>query len=306
MGRLAEAADDARRSLAVARAIGYRTGEINALGDLSFAAVASDDLAGAVQFARQAAQITSGVPGESVRWCSYVLTEALTAAGDMDAADDVCAVALARSRDTGDVAIQLSLLPHMVMVDLHMGRVRDAAAHMREGLQIAVRTGAWGALLDCLDCCGSLCAATGRQAEAVTVWAALAALSRQGGWADPPAWARRREESWRAVRQALRADQICAAEDRGGAMSMATAAEYALMVGAPSSPQAPPTGLPKLSAREQELVRLVARGSSDAQIAAQLYISVHTVGSHLDRIRDKTGCRRRADLTRLALSTGLV
>jgi predicted ATPase len=30
------------------------------------------------------------------------------------------------------------------------------------------------------------------------------------------------------------------------------------------------------------------------------------VGSHLDRIRGKTGCRRRADLTRLALSAGLV
>jgi DNA-binding CsgD family transcriptional regulator len=29
-------------------------------------------------------------------------------------------------------------------------------------------------------------------------------------------------------------------------------------------------------------------------------------GSHLDRIRDKTGCRRRADLTRLALSARLV
>jgi len=45
---------------------------------------------------------------------------------------------------------------------------------------------------------------------------------------------------------------------------------------------------------------------ANAQIAAELYISVRTVGSHLDRIRDKTGCRRRADLTRLALSTGLV
>ena len=44
----------------------------------------------------------------------------------------------------------------------------------------------------------------------------------------------------------------------------------------------------------------------DAQIAAELYISVRTVSSHLDRIRDKTGCRRRADLTRLALSDGLV
>jgi DNA-binding CsgD family transcriptional regulator len=42
------------------------------------------------------------------------------------------------------------------------------------------------------------------------------------------------------------------------------------------------------------------------QIAGLLYISVRTVGSHLDRIRDKTGCRRRADLTRFALQAGLV
>ena len=67
--------------------------------------------------------------------------------------------------------------------------------------------------------------------------------------------------------------------------------------------QAPP-GRETLSAREQELVALVAQGRTDAQIAAQLYISVRTVRSHLDRIRDKTGCRRRADLTRLALSAG--
>ena len=65
-------------------------------------------------------------------------------------------------------------------------------------------------------------------------------------------------------------------------------------------------GLPQLSARERELVTLVARGRTDAQIAGQLYISVRTVRSHLDRIRDKTGCRRRADLTRLALQAGLV
>ena len=62
----------------------------------------------------------------------------------------------------------------------------------------------------------------------------------------------------------------------------------------------------QLSAREGELVTLVAQGRTDAQIAGQLYISVRTVRSHLDRIRDKTGCRRRADLTRLALQAGLV
>jgi DNA-binding NarL/FixJ family response regulator len=89
-------------------------------------------------------------------------------------------------------------------------------------------------------------------------------------------------------------------------MSLATAAEYALML--TTSPAPPPAapGPEALSSRERELVTLVARGRTDAQIAAQLHITVRTVSSHLDRIRDKTGCRRRADLTRLALSTGLV
>jgi hypothetical protein len=48
------------------------------------------------------------------------------------------------------------------------------------------------------------------------------------------------------------------------------------------------------------------RGPTSAQIAAELFISVRTAGSHLDRIRHKTGCRRRADPTRLALTAGPV
>ena len=60
-----------------------------------------------------------------------------------------------------------------------------------------------------------------------------------------------------------------------------------------------------LSQREQELLSLVAGGLTDAEIvAAKLHISVNTVRSHLERIREKTGSRRRADLTRLALRVG--
>jgi DNA-binding CsgD family transcriptional regulator len=89
-------------------------------------------------------------------------------------------------------------------------------------------------------------------------------------------------------------------------MSLETAAEYVLMLTDPGPQQATAQGPGTLSARERELVTLVAQGRTDAQIAAQLYISIRTVRSHLDRIRDKTGCRRRADLTRLALSAELV
>ena len=140
------------------------------------------------------------------------------------------------------------------------------------------------------------------------MWAAFAALMRQEGYPEPAPYARRRQEPLRKARQALGPARARAAEERGAAMSLATAAEYALLLTAPG-PQPPTAAAPgpgQLSARERELVTLVAQGRTDAQIAAQLYISVRTVGSHLDRIRDKTGCRRRADLTRLALTAGLV
>ncbi len=75
---------------------------------------------------------------------------------------------------------------------------------------------------------------------------------------------------------------------------------------APSPETSVAAGFNALSARERELLILVARGRTDAQIAAELCISPRTVNSHLDRIRDKTGCRRRADLTRLALQAGLL
>jgi len=87
-------------------------------------------------------------------------------------------------------------------------------------------------------------------------------------------------------------------------MSLQAVTEFALLLADAPVPATPPV-LTQLSAREQELVSLVAKGRTDAQIASQLFISISTVRSHLDRIRDKTSCRRRADLTRLALQAGL-
>ncbi len=61
-----------------------------------------------------------------------------------------------------------------------------------------------------------------------------------------------------------------------------------------------------LSEREKQVLRLVAQGERDTDIAEELFISVRTVRSHLDRIRDKTGRRRRADLARLAVEQGIL
>jgi DNA-binding CsgD family transcriptional regulator len=231
----------------------------------------------------------------------------LADAGDLAEAERAGAAGLARARDAGDLWNQAVLLPRVVELDLRAGRTGDAAAHLREGLHLAVRAGSWYELLAGLSQCGNLCAATGRAAEALTLWAACAAAGRPGQLTEPPWFVPRWEQQPHEARLALGPGRARAAEDRGAAMSITTAAEYALMLTDPGPPQ--PAAAPepvKLSARERELVTLVAQGRTNAQIAAQLYISVRTVGSHLDRIRDKTGCRRRVDLTRLALSAGLV
>ena len=90
-------------------------------------------------------------------------------------------------------------------------------------------------------------------------------------------------------------------------MPVSAAIELAIMATS-TAQEKPPEPAPRklLSPRERELVTLVALGHTNTEIAARLYISVRTVASHLDRIRDKTGCRRRADLTRLAVDGGLV
>ena len=71
-------------------------------------------------------------------------------------------------------------------------------------------------------------------------------------------------------------------------------------------PPAPSPSTAGLTHRETEVLARLAAGATDAEIAASLVISVRTVSSHLDRIREKTGRRRRPDLTRLAYEAGLV
>jgi predicted ATPase/DNA-binding CsgD family transcriptional regulator len=311
MGRIAEAAGDARRSLALVRDGAHPVAEALALAVLSLVACVGGDRVGAVQLATQAERVAGGLGGPVARVCDHILATVLIEVGDLAAAERTCAAGLAGARDAGDLWSLGNLLEKTVVLDLISERYADAALHLREALQTALRAGVHRKVIEDLDCCGYLCAWTGRTAEAVTIWAAVVALGRAGFSTPsnpelPEGWFQR-QEPLRKARKALGEAQTQAAEERGKAMSLATATEYVLLL-TTADPQPPvaASGLEALSPRERELVTLVAQGHTDAQIAGQLYISVRTVSSHLDRIRNKTGCRRRADLTRLALSAGLV
>jgi DNA-binding NarL/FixJ family response regulator len=63
--------------------------------------------------------------------------------------------------------------------------------------------------------------------------------------------------------------------------------------------------LPRLTVREQEVVRLVARGMSNKSIAQQLGISPRTVEGHLNHVFDKLGTNSRTELVHYALASSL-
>jgi DNA-binding NarL/FixJ family response regulator len=74
----------------------------------------------------------------------------------------------------------------------------------------------------------------------------------------------------------------------------------------PASRHAYGPGLDSLTDREKEVLALVARGLSNREIAAQLFISVATTKTHIGRLLTKLDSRDRAQLVVLAFESGFV
>jgi DNA-binding CsgD family transcriptional regulator len=311
---LPEAFEDGRRALALAGDLGDPTGEAYALYWLGTAAGYLGDLRDAETWLRQAQRIDqAAIPGWIGRHNAIILGRTLGYVGEASEAHRYLAEALDAARQAGALYDQGDGLLSMAQLDFDSGRLDASRAHLSEVVELFGRTGANVLLMNCLELCVDLCAATGRWREAVTVRAASAAV-RQGTWIQDDSQAHGSaaddEEEKRELdkaREMLEPAVVRAAEQRGAAMIPAVAAEYVLLLVSeePARPAAEPV-LPHLRADERELVRLVALGRTNAQIAAQFAVSVRTVSSRLDRIRAKTGSQRRADLTRLALRANLV
>jgi DNA-binding NarL/FixJ family response regulator len=195
----------------------------------------------------------------------------------------------------GDEAVELAhrLSPAVVLMDLRMPNVDGVAATRQLAAELpAVKVVVLTTFADDTSIMGALEAG------------ALGFLTKDAG-REQIALAVRSAAAGQAVLDPLvQASLLRAASPAGAGAGVGTAGASAES-SAPASPA--PEALPDdLTPREADVLRAIAAGRSNAEIATELFISEVTVKSHINHLFAKIHARSRAEAVRYAYDRGLV
>ena len=184
------------------------------------------------------------------------------------------------------------------------GDHRAARGRLEEATAIVSEHGdRWFLGVYCLPALATAHRVEGRPEEAVLLLGAAEALREAIGAPISPWLADDHEGTVAATRVLLDAERFAAAWSRGRGMTPEEALAVVRDGGAGGAGAG--HGGAGLTVREAEILRLVARGMTDAEVAHELVVSRRTVHAHLRSIYRKLDVRTRAAATRYALEHGL-
>jgi ATP/maltotriose-dependent transcriptional regulator MalT len=222
---------------------------------------------------------------------------------------------VALSREIGYRYYTAESLSLLGRVTASQGDYATARAFYEESLVISREVGDKLIIAFCLEGLADVLAVQGEPAWAAQLWGAAESLREAMGTPLPPVYRPAYERSVAAARAQLGEKAITAAWAEGRSMTLeqALAAQGQATVWAPpsagpaaASPAKTPTSPTGLTAREVEVLRLLAQGLTSAQVAERLVISVVTVNFHARSIYSKLGVSSRAAATRYAIEHHLV
>ncbi|MBA3517606.1 MAG: AAA family ATPase, partial [Rhizobiales bacterium] len=299
----------AQESLALAHAVGDELATAKALYLLGFVAEDRGEFARALALHEDALRLL--LPMNTPYWTAHSLYHVGRLSGvrgDFAAAKRHLEEALVRCRREGHRYGPALVQSGMAVVALKRGEHARAAALWQE--RLGLTWDAWG-LRWCLEGLAEIAVASGEHERAARLLGAAEAARERQGVALVPGLLPRYEKDMAATRAALGEEAFAAAWNNGRRLSPEEArAEAALVAREPTSgaEREPITSVTVhgLTPRELDVLRLVAAGHSNREIAEALFISVPTVKRHLTNILGKLNLPSRSALTAYAHTHGLV
>jgi predicted ATPase/DNA-binding CsgD family transcriptional regulator len=189
-------------------------------------------------------------------------------------------------------------------VDLNDGDHGAALALYEEALTLLKDVGDKWWMAWCLEGLAEVAVAQRRPERAARLFGTAEALRGAIGASRPTGFRDYFERDLAAAWDSLDKATFEKAWEEGHAMTPERAIEYALARDTTVSPHSGDSG--GLSPREVEVLRLVADGLTDGQVAQRLHISARTVGQHLHSVYKKLGVPSRAAAARRAVEQDLL
>jgi DNA-binding CsgD family transcriptional regulator len=227
------------------------------------------------------------------------------AQGDYAAAQAALEEGEAISREIEDDWALALALRNLGIGALRQGEYEQAVARLRESLEVLRETGN-PLYMQNLELLAAAVSMHGDHRRGAWLFGAAEALREAVGAFVLPLYRAEYDHGVAAARAGLDEEAFAKAWAEGRTMTPGQAVEYALpkedLQGSRSTTSYPAG----LSARETEVLKLVAKGLTNARIASELFVSPRTVDRHLNSIYRKVGVSSRAAATRFAAEHNLL
>jgi ATP/maltotriose-dependent transcriptional regulator MalT len=269
------------------------------------ALLARGDVVGATRLQEQALCVAQRAGDGLGTWVAlWGQADIVHARGDAEQATVLLEEALGTVRGLGDDWGASRVEAALARVAIIRGDYQRAEALCQERLRSAPRGVDQRSLVAVLEALAWAASAQGQLERATRLLSAADAARERSGWS---LYLTDRDEHERALAAARRLGRATfdALWAEARAMSPDTVVEYALAAEQQREPDAKAALPGGLSQRELEVLRLVAAGRSNREIAGELVLSVRTVERHITNLYAKIDARGKADATAYVFRHGL-
>ncbi|MBI1877692.1 MAG: tetratricopeptide repeat protein [Chloroflexi bacterium] len=229
---------------------------------------------------------------QSLGWVALSLDDTPAASAFLEESLSLC-------RATGDKAGRARSLTALGLATLQQGDPAMARILLEEALTVLIELGDKFHISACLGIMAALAVATGQPVRAAQLYSATETLMATLGAAIPAYFRDSLARSLAAARAQLDEAALTAALAEGRTLTPEQILAAQEQIPQPVAPAGPyPAGL---TGREVEVLRLLAQGLTNAQIAEYLVVSPYTVNAHLRHIFNKIDVPSRAAAARFAV-----